>query len=183
MNDKVYPKPTDLGLGKHLVDVAPMPKFEGEEGSKKPIEGTHNCGEAKHGKWWLYSFKNADGKFTSLFANEENKAWFDTGVVEVNVVHKIDKATKEPIYHVIDGKPFPTLTHFVNQNPATTGESKEIMADDIQPESGENSTKLSPNPNAAVPDDSQDVREQNAQVASENQEAEKEEVELGELPF
>ena len=117
MTEKVYPKPTDLGIGSHLVDVSPMPEFEEVDGKKKPVSGTHRHGESAKGfKWWLYSFKDGAGKYTSVFANEKNKAWFDSGKVEIAVLHK--EVDGQQQFVLVDEKPVPVLIHFVNQNPA-----------------------------------------------------------------
>jgi hypothetical protein len=117
MPDKTYPTLEDeLGEGRHQIKVYPTPEFE----NKKPIKDSHKSGTSKKGfKWYLYQTK-VNGKYVSLFANEKNKPWFDTGEVEVNIIPKLDKTTQRPIFDMLNGKPVQVLTHFVNEIKAET---------------------------------------------------------------
>ena len=126
--NKVYKNLEDvLPEGYHKIKVSPMPEFEdviGEDGKpvlkdngkpkKKPVEGTHKKGVSKTGNnWWMYSTKVGE-EYISLFANAESKPWFDTGEVEANVCQKIDKASKRPIFDVVDGVPVKVMRFFIN---------------------------------------------------------------------
>jgi len=108
---KVYPKPEDLGEGKHRVKVFPKPEFE----DGKPVKDSQKTGTSKTGfKWYMYQFKDPTLGYVSLFANDENKELFDSGEVELNIVQKVDRATKRPVFDVVDGKPVKVLKYFVN---------------------------------------------------------------------
>jgi len=140
MTEKKYPQPTDLGIGKHIIRVYPKPEFA----DGKPIQGTQKHGTGKNGKpYWLYQFKHND-KYIGIAAfDEERKAFLDSGTVEINVVQKIDRATKRPIFDLVDDKPVPVLTYFVNQNPAEavakagTPEAKAEVYEEMNSEKGD----------------------------------------------
>ena len=150
--EKKYPQVEELGIGKHIITgIKPMPVFEEakddagntilkDDGTpkKKPVEGTHRTGEFKTGGgWYMYSFKNAEDKFVTLFGNDKNKAWLDSGTVEIAVLHK--EVNGEPCYTVVDGNPVPILISFVNQNPvdmvkkAGTPEAKAEVKEAVTP--------------------------------------------------
>ena len=113
-NKKQYPQVEDLGIGKHIITgIKTMPVFEEVDGKKKPVADSHKHGEKGDFKWWMYSFKNKDDKYVTLFGNEKNKSWLDSGTVEVAILHK--EVNNEPCYKVVDGKPVPILISFVNE--------------------------------------------------------------------
>ena len=110
--EKKYKKLHDvLPQGKHRVRVYPKNEWDSEK--KEWIKGTHKSGVAKSGNtYWLYSTKVGDDYIGMIAFDEEEKRIHDTGEVEVNVVQKIDKATKEPMYKAA-GEPI--LMSFINE--------------------------------------------------------------------
>ena len=84
-----------LGEGEHVIKVYPQREWNKEE--KKWIEGTHKKGVSKKGfKWWMYSTKVGDD-YVTVFANEKNKAAFDSGQVKCSVRKKFDPDTGQPV--------------------------------------------------------------------------------------
>ena len=112
--EKKYPKLEDvLSEGKHRIKLFQANEWDKE--NKKFIKGTHRHGVTKTGKpYWSYNTKVGETYVGVVAWDDEQKALYDKGEVEVNVVHKVDRATKEPIWVVKEGKPVKTLTAYIN---------------------------------------------------------------------
>lgn len=93
MSSKEYKNIEDvLAEGRHNLKV--YPKQEWDDNTKSFIKGSHKRGTSAKGfNWYLYQTKVGD-EYISLFANDKNKAFFDTGMIEVNILHKEVKGQK-----------------------------------------------------------------------------------------
>ena len=92
--EKKYPSIEELlGEGKHIIKVKPHPEFE----DRKPVEGTHRSGKTKWGNWYMYDAKIND-QWVSVFANDDNKEFFDTGTVIANIVPKRMKGMEGDLF-------------------------------------------------------------------------------------
>jgi len=100
-----------LPVGKHIINVRPLPEFQQVDGKWKPIDGTHQCGIIKSGgnkgaKFYKYNtdityFDRGANKTRTcqIFAwNAKDKAILDKGRVEVNIVEKPILLDNEPVY-------------------------------------------------------------------------------------
>lgn len=121
-----------LEEGKHRIKV--YPKNEWDEDEKKFKKDTHKSGVSKTGnQYWLYQTKVGEQYIGMIAFDEEQKRIYDQIDVEANVVHKIDRATKEPIWKVIDEKPVKVLKVYINEIKETK-ETKEPLPQEPQEE-------------------------------------------------
>ena len=92
-----------LPEGFHLLRVKKHPEFE----DKQPVADSHMTGKSQYGNWYMYDTKlktkvmntetNVEEEkeiWVSLFANDENKAGFDTGFIKANIVPKRAQGNK-----------------------------------------------------------------------------------------
>ena len=71
---KVYPKLEELlPEGKHIITVKPHQEWK--DGAFQ--EGTHKKGTSQYGNWYIYDTK-VDETWVSIFANDDNKEFFDS---------------------------------------------------------------------------------------------------------
>ena len=108
--DKKYPELVDLGQGSHILEFKPKPEFK----DGQIVPGSHKKGTSKFGNWYMYSTKVGETWYNA-FANDENKAIFDSGKVEVVVRPKKDRDGEEVYKKNAEGKIVPELSVFFNE--------------------------------------------------------------------
>lgn len=87
-----------LDPGTHTVSVEPVPEFS-DEG--RPIQGTHKVGKVKSGKsagnpFWCYSTKINDERYYLNAWTLEEKNWYDTGEITLEIKTQFDKNSGQP---------------------------------------------------------------------------------------
>ena len=93
---KKYPQIEELlGEGEFAIEVKQHQEYDKE--TKEFIEGSHRHGSTQFGNWYMYDTKIED-TWVSLFANDENKEFFESGMVKVNIVPKRLKGMKEDLF-------------------------------------------------------------------------------------
>ena len=93
---KVYPKLEELLTeGNHIIKVSPQNEWDKEAGAFK--EGTLRQGESQYGKWYIFRTK-VGGEWVSMFANDENKAYFEMGYVKAVIVPKRLKGSDDDLF-------------------------------------------------------------------------------------
>lgn len=127
--DKEYKNIEDLlPEGQHLIEVVKSGEFD-KEG--KLIPNSHRSGTFKTGgKWYMYRTKIND-EWITVFADEFNKRFFDTGKVLVKIVPKRMKGIDTDLFDA-NGKKL--LKAFYNEVPKEiSGDYKEeeLDIDDI----------------------------------------------------
>ena len=91
---KVYPKVEDLlPEGTHILKVSKQREWK--DGAF--VDGSHKKGTSQFGNWYIYTTKIED-QWVTMFANDENKEFFDTGVIEANVVPKRLKGSDDDLF-------------------------------------------------------------------------------------
>jgi hypothetical protein len=129
--EKKYPELSDFyEVGKeHVISVSPKPEFV----DGKPAPGTHRQGVSKKGfKWWMYTHvveKDDKKTYINLFANEDNKKYFDSGKIVAAIRPKVDGKGK-PMFTVDDdGKPQPIVKTFFNEFVDQVATAEDITED------------------------------------------------------
>jgi hypothetical protein len=102
INGKQFKELTDfLPEGSHVLRVYPKQEWDSEK--NEFIEGSHRHGakivRGKPFKWWMYQTpidKGDKKEYVTLLANQDNKAFFDTGKVIAVIKKRFDPNTGEP---------------------------------------------------------------------------------------
>jgi len=130
---KVYPRIEDLlPEGTHKLTVKPHPEFK----DGKPVEGSHKKGTSSFGNWYMYDTKIED-QWVTMFANDENKEFFDTGVIEANVVPKRLKGSDDDLFDATGKKLLKAFYNKVKDEVGTVNveekkEEKDTRLEDIE---------------------------------------------------